>query len=213
MKGASCLECRDWPGILSSARSAVVLEPPADLLVHALKYGGWRALADPMGLRMAALPRPVQDGAVCVPVPTTPGRLRIRGYNQALLLAGVVAREAGIPVVEALVRPRGRSQVRLGPGRRRANVQDAFFPSPGTSSRIEGMEVILIDDVLTTGATVLSAAEVLGRMGAGMVRLITFARALPFASGGRRPSLDPEPAGAGKPLPGHASKHANTPEN
>ncbi|MCK5557631.1 MAG: ComF family protein [Candidatus Hydrogenedentes bacterium] len=124
-----------------------------------------------------------------VPVPTTSRRRRMRGYNQARVLAEVVARELGVVFVEALDRPRGGTQVRLGPRERRSNVQGSFRVIPSSCSRFRGSEVILIDDVMTTGATALSAALALGEKGARSVRLLTFARALPFGAEGRRTPL------------------------
>ena len=182
-----------------TASSAVVMEAPADALIHALKYEGWWELAHLMGRRMASLlpgrGEPGGDGGggagegaqpLVVPVPTTRRRERVRGYNQARLLAREVAEAAGLPLVDALERPGGRTQVRLGPQARRANVRGTFHPAPTLGSRIEGRKVILVDDVLTTGATALSAAETLSGAGASEVHLITFARALPFDVGGRR---------------------------
>jgi ComF family protein len=166
------------------------METPADALVHALKYEGWRSLGEFMGRRMAAVCRPVSGDPIAVPTPTTPRRRRIRGYNQAEVLADVVARELGIPLVRALDRPKGGTQVRSGPMERRRNVEGSFQVLPSARSRIRGREVILIDDVLTTGATAVSAAGALGEKGARSVRLVTFARALPFGSEGRRTPLD-----------------------
>ncbi len=178
----ACLECRDWPAILESARAAVVMEPPADALVHALKYGGWRSLGETMGGWMSSLCPRAGEGFIIVPIPTTPRRRRTRGYNQAEILAEVVADTTGIPLVNAMERPRGRTQVRLGPRERDSNVRGAFRLGPGQRSRIRGQRVILIDDVLTTGATARSAAETLAEGGARTVRLITFARALAFGA-------------------------------
>jgi ComF family protein len=188
--GATCLECADWPEILAFARAAVVMEPPADALVHALKYGGWRSLGEMMGRRMATVCPPVGGDPVVVPLPTTSRRRRMRGYNQARVLAEVVARELGVALVEALDRPSGGTQVRSGPRERRSNVHGSFRVVPSSRSRFRGLEVILIDDVLTTGATALSAASALGEKGAKSVRLLTFARALPFGAEGRRTSLN-----------------------
>jgi len=165
-----------------SARAAVIMEPPADALVHALKYGGWRGLGKLMGHRMVAATPPPLGNQVVVPIPTTPRRRRARGYNQARVLAETVAREMGIPLVDALHRPRGGTQVKLGPVERRKNVEGSFRVLPLARSRIQRSEVILIDDVLTTGATALSAALILGEFGAASVRLLTFARALPFGA-------------------------------
>lgn len=180
-----CLECDAWPEALTAARSAFLLRPPADALVHALKYGGWPALADPMGRRMAAVELPVLPNShtLAVPVPTTRARRRRRGYNQAELLARIVATERGIPWVDALERT-GRSvtQVALHPTQRRANVENVFSCRPEGAERIGDGRVLLIDDVLTTGATAGAAAGVLIEAGARAVTLLTFARALPFRS-------------------------------
>lgn len=177
---APCLECRDWPEVLLSARAAAIMEPPADALVHALKYGGWRALGDWMGVLMAKTCPPLPGRPLVIPVPTTPSRMRVRGYNQAEILARVVARVLGLPLVVALARSGGGTQVKLGPKERRANVEGCFSVPPPFRSRIRGCEVILIDDVLTTAATARSAALALEGGGAGSVRLLTFARALPM---------------------------------
>ena len=178
--GEACLECAGWPPILSSTRAAVVLEPPADALVHSMKYEGWRILGQVLGGYMAKNP-PGQTGTgPVIPVPTTRRRQRRRGYNQALVLADYVAREWNRPILDALERPSGRTQVRLSPSERRTNVQDTFQVKESVGSRIRGRRVILVDDVLTTGATAISAAEALGKAGAKEVHLLTFARALPF---------------------------------
>lgn len=162
--------------------AGAALEPPADALVQALKYGGWRLAADVMAHRMAprlgapAVPRP----ALLVPVPTTPGRRRRRGYNQARVLADALARILDLEVVEALVRkPASSSQVALPADQRRANVSEAFEPGPEAHRIGAPFHTILVDDVLTTGATAVSATEVLARLGATRVTAAAFARALP----------------------------------
>ncbi len=186
---ASCQECADWPTILRGARSAVPLVPPADRLVHALKYEGWRELSDLMARRMSRIPLP--DGvpwhrAVLVPVPTTRSRRRSRGYNQADALARALSRTVGRPRVRALRRrPGGRTQVALHPDQRRANVSNAFSARPKAGDRIRGRPVLLVDDVLTTGATATAAARVLEGAGAEGVVALTFARALPYRTGAR----------------------------
>jgi len=188
VEGTPCLECADWPEILFYARAATVMEPPASDMVHALKYEGWSRLSLPMGRRMAAVLPQASGSQVVVPVPTTPGRRRMRGYNQADLLARVVSGQTGYPLVEALRRPRGGSQVKSSPRERQANVSGAFRMVGAARSRIEDAEVILVDDVLTTGATAKAAASVLGAAGAKSVGLVTFSRALPFGEEGGRPS-------------------------
>ena len=165
------------------ARSAVILEPPADRLVHALKYQGWRELAPLMARRMRDLPLPpeaLSAHPVVVPIPTTRRRERGRGYNQAALLGRGCAALLSIPFLEALERrPGAVSQVALRPSERRANVRDAFHLGPDARARVAGRHVLLADDVLTTGATACAAAETLERADASGVTVITFARAIP----------------------------------
>lgn len=121
-----------------------------------------------------------------VPVPTTAARRARRGYNQAALLARRYAELLDLPVVEALERTRGgATQVSLHPSQRLANVWGAFAPRPGERRRIEGASAVLVDDVLTTGATAASAARTLLEAGAVRVGVATFARAFPGV-GGRR---------------------------
>lgn len=159
-----------------------MMEPPADALVHGLKYEGWAGLAREMGEAMVrALGRGGDPPwALVTPVPTTGARERARGYNQARLLAGVVARRLGLPLVRTLVRVRGGpTQVALPPSQRRANVKGAFQAVRPARTRLAGAHVVLVDDVLTTGATAAQAATVLDRAGAAEVTVLTFARALP----------------------------------
>ncbi len=177
-----CPECSDWPAELTRARTAVLMAPPADTLVHALKYGGWPELATFMAGRMtgALAPAELSAGSLVVPVPTTPSRERERGYNQAARLARVVAHALDRPLVEALTRvDGGGTQVALHRHQRRANVEGAFRPVEDLSGRIRSRPVLLVDDVLTTGATAGAAARALAAMGAEEVTLLTFARALP----------------------------------
>lgn len=166
--------------MLTGARHAYLLEAPADTLVHALKYEGWPELAREMGTAMARRVERLAGGTLVVPVPTTERRRRRRGYNQAELLARQVAGELDRPVVDALARRRGgRTQVALHPLQRRANVQGAFAAQPGAAPKLEGRPVLLVDDVLTTGATAAAAALALAQAGASAVTLVTYARALP----------------------------------
>jgi ComF family protein len=180
--GPTCRECGDWPAALRSARSAVLLHPPADRIVHQLKYRGWSALGAFMGERMASLALPAdvqQEARIVVPVPTTRKRKRTRGYNQAALIAHGFARCSGREVRALLVRDPGRgSQTTLQPAARRANVAGAFHAARGAERSIPGAHVILVDDVLTTGATAVECTRVLVEAGARCVSLVTFARAL-----------------------------------
>jgi len=114
--------------------------------------------------------------AVMVPVPLHPARKRERGYNQAELLAGELARRSGLEVVaDALVRRRDtRSQTGLSAAGRRQNVRGAFVVR--RRGRVAGRVVVLVDDVVTTGATAMACARALSEAGAVEVRLLTAAR-------------------------------------
>jgi ComF family protein len=166
-----------------SVRTATVLGDVSSALVHALKYGGWGGLAGPMARRMSrGMPEGLRD-PLFVPVPTSPWRSRLRGYNQASLLAQALTSIVGLPTVEAVRREGGRTQVRLGPRERRRNVSGAFVLRERIRSRIRGRDVIVVDDVLTTGATASSVTLALGGGGVKSVHLLAFARALPFREG------------------------------
>lgn len=179
--GPVCQECGDWAVDLRAARSACLLKEPASALVHQLKYRGWHALGGEMGERMAtvALPEDVRrEASLVVPVPTTELRMRERGYNQAEVLARAMADHSRRTVLCALSRDGGASsQTTLQPAARRANVAGAFHPVPGAGCDIAGEHLLLVDDVLTTGATVLECAESLVEAGARCVSVLTFARA------------------------------------
>jgi ComF family protein len=171
-----CAECTAWPEVLRFARSACLLEPPADRLVHQLKYRGWHVLGGPLGSRMAAVEWPAEahEPAVITAVPTTARRMRERGYNQAQCLADAVGRATRRRVRTLLRRTAGsRTQTTLQPAARAANVAGAFE----AAAPVAGAHIILVDDVLTTGATAAECARVLDAAGACCVRLITFARA------------------------------------
>jgi ComF family protein len=180
--GRSCGECTAWPAALRAARSACILQPPADRLVHQLKYRGWRALAVPLGTAMAALQLPLdvaEEAGFVIPVPTTKKRRRERGYNQAELLAAAFARCTGRRLLCALRRGgRATTQTVLQPAARGANVAGAFSVEAGFEHLLQDAHLILADDVLTTGATAAECARTLAAAGARCVTLITFARAL-----------------------------------
>jgi len=189
-----CPECAEWPEVVGWARSGFVLVEPASTLVHALKYGGWPKLGGEMAellLRHRILPVDLDPGAPLVPVPTTPSRERERGYNQAGVLARALSELTGRPVLDALVRREGGgTQVSLHPAERRANVLEAFTLEAGSGAELAGREVVLVDDVLTTGATATAAAEVLAEGGAARVGVVTFARALAGTISGTDPAGD-----------------------
>jgi len=180
--GPVCRECEDWPAWLRTARSAFLLHPPADRLVHQLKYRGWRALAEPMAEAMAAVHLPFgpeEPAPLVVPVPTTRRRMRERGYNQAELLARGFAARTRRTVLPALERTSAAaSQTALQPAARRANVAGSFHVAGDLKAALRGRHLLLVDDVLTTGATTLECGATLVAAGARAISVLTFARAL-----------------------------------
>lgn len=178
-----CRWCPRIPSVVRAVRSAGWMEPgTGGLVVHALKYEGWRAVAPVMARAMARLEWPgdvLAERAALVPMPLSRGRLRERGYNQSAVLAEALAPAWGLPVWDwALARVRHTAtQVRLTPSERVANVSGAFAVPPGAAARLAGRHVVLVDDVVTTGATVASAAAALVAGGARIVSVVTYGRA------------------------------------
>ncbi len=149
--------------------------------MHALKYHGWPAVAAGMGLRMAALRFPFdveRERAAVIPVPLSRSRQRERGYNQSVELARVVAERWGIPMRTDLIE-RSRAtvtQTRLTPGERRRNVSGAFRALADRAS-LRGQHFVLVDDVVTTAATLNACAAALHAGGARILSFVTFGRA------------------------------------
>lgn len=179
----SCLECADWPELLTSAHAASLLESPARELVHALKYQGWRGAGDFMGLEMARRAGPELSGAhYVVPVPTSERNLRRRGYNQAEVIAAALAGALDMPLLKCLQRPSQRgTQTALNPMQRRANVSGAFAVAEGFADRLAGRRLLLVDDVITTGATIVAAAQALGSGSPRSVIAYAFSRTVPIS--------------------------------
>lgn len=150
-------------------------------LVHALKYGGWRILAQPMAARMARLldVRSAVLRNALVPVPLAAARERERGFNQSTRLADALARHWRIPLWDgALERTRNTvTQTALTPQARLRNVAGAFTIVAAFRARCRGAHLILVDDVITTGATMNACAEAMFAAGARSVAYLTFGRA------------------------------------
>jgi ComF family protein len=146
-------------------------------LIHLLKYRRIRPLAEPLGRMMSRALPPQSHHDALVPMPLHWRRRFIRGFNQAELLARVVSRRTGLPIPDALSRSRHTSaQAELASAsQRRANVRGVFVVR--RPELAAGKRIILADDVLTTGATVNSAAAALLAAGAARVDVLTLARA------------------------------------
>jgi ComF family protein len=151
----------------------------ARTLVHALKYQDRTDLAPAMGRWMARAGRELLDGAdVLVPVPLHWRRAWGRRYNQSGALARIIARQTGVKVAtEALRRVRPtQQQIGLSRSQRASNVQGAFKVTEARRSDIQGRRVVLVDDVLTSGATTDACARALLRAKAAQVDVLVFAR-------------------------------------
>jgi ComF family protein len=144
-------------------------------LIHLFKYGRIRTLAKPLGNHLAlAIPRE-QRFDLIVPMPLHWRRRWQRGFNQAELLAREIARRCSLPVVSSVRRVRATpAQAGLSNSERRRNVSKAF--AVRRKRLVEGRRVLLIDDVMTTGATASACARVLRDAGAKYVALLTLAR-------------------------------------
>lgn len=174
--GPGC-RCHELPPSLDKARSASPYDGWVRRAVIMMKFEGERARAESLGPLLARLVDEMRPIDSLVPVPLHPHRKRERGFNQSEALAVCVTGEGNrIPVVtDLLVRTRPtRHQVGLGADERRANVHGAFAVRPARD--LAGQRLVLVDDVLTTGATLGNCADALKAAGAAFVAAVTVAR-------------------------------------
>ena len=173
-----CLGCLKSPPPFERAAAPFLYEGPARQIVLRLKHGKER-WAEPMAQAMQrAAPGWAAPGRLLVPVPLHRWRIAARGYNQALLLARALAKLEGADVApDWLVRVKNAPSTRgLKRAQRLRNVSGAFQIRPGAAPMLKGREILLVDDVMTTGATASACARVLRRAGAARVDVITYAR-------------------------------------
>ncbi len=178
-EAAICGACLAHPPPYALTIAALVYAFPADRLLQQLKYGGRLALADWAGhalaiaARASLAGRPRPDRIVALPLATA--RQRERGFNQAHEIARRVARDVGLPLAAALERVAGGlPQAALSWPERAKNVRGAF----AARGDVSGARVALIDDVMTTGATLAEAAQTLRHAGAAHVECWVVARTL-----------------------------------
>lgn len=177
-----CRWCELLPPYVGAVRSVCWTHAGTGrAIVHVLKYGGWPAVAPALADRMARLAWPadvMEERTALVPVPLSPSRERERGYNQAARLAHALAPHWGVPVWEdAVVRGRATaSQTRLTPDQRRRNVSGAFRAG-GPRGRLRDSHLVVVDDVVTTAATLNACAAALFDAGARIISYVTFGRA------------------------------------
>ena len=173
-----CRACLTRPPAHSGVSSAVLYTEPARQIVLRFKHGGRIGLAPLMARLMSARLAETSGSAVLVPVPRHRTRLWLRGYNQAALLAQAIARQSGRSVVvDALKRTRATAKLGgLGRAARARELKGAIVANRHHEAAIAGRDVILVDDVLTSGATSAVCTDALLGAGARSVHIACFAR-------------------------------------
>ncbi|MBI5114697.1 MAG: ComF family protein [Rhodovulum sp.] len=177
--GLLSMEAIAAPPAYDRARAAARYDDVARALVLTFKFGDRLDLASMMGRWMARAGRELlADADALLPVPLHWRRLWARRFNQAAALAGAISDISGVPVLHGGIK-RVRAtpqQVGLSKAERADNVQGAFRVLPEEKALIAGKRLVLIDDVLTSGATVDTCARALLRVGAAHVDVLVFAR-------------------------------------
>ena len=192
------------PPVYDRARAVARFDDVMRRLVHALKYGDRHDGVALFGRWLHGAAAPLLPGThLIVPVPLNRWRLWQRRFNQAALLAQALGRHAHVPVDPlALVRVKATpSQVGMTADQRRRNVQAAFKVPAGKTDLIGGRSVLLVDDVITTGATANACARVLKRAGAARVDVVALGLVTP---GGSEPAVDVPSTGPDGARPGVA---------
>lgn len=163
----TCHYCR-YEKILDYGRAFALYVPPVDKMIHHLKYLGKTKLANFWGIGMAGVLKNdfyLRNADFLTPVPLFWWKHLRRGYNQAELLSKIISLESSIPILDCLVRTKNtRTQTRLDHKKRKENVKGAFKLKKGITLRDK--KIIIIDDVMTSGATIKECAKVLKDAGA-----------------------------------------------
>lgn len=169
-----CSDCR-IDSNLDSVQARTSYKGVAKQLVRKLKYDRAKAGANTIARAMAEqFDTPLDDNYVIVPVPTASSRRRQRGYDQAVLISKELSRQLSVPYSPLLVRRGQTHQVGLGREQRLNLDKDTFRVRRQT--RLEDKKILLVDDVITTGATLEAAAKALRRRGVLVVRGVVFAK-------------------------------------
>jgi len=174
-----CPSCYAAPPAYDRARAALIYDDGSRGLILGFKHGDRLHAAPAFGAWVArAGAELLEDADIVTPVPLHRLRLLRRRYNQAALIAAAAGEKAGVMhLPDLLERHRATpSQSTLGPVARARNVAGAFRLNPSHADRVKGSRIVLVDDVLTTGATVSACARVLRRGGAARIDVLTLAR-------------------------------------
>jgi len=200
-EGLLCTPCRRVPPGFERAVAYAVYQTELREMIHLLKYERMAGVAKPLGRLLARAIETLKHEAarelIVVAVPLFPSKQRERGYNQAILLADAAIADLKKTRVGWNLKPAHtvirrvkdtQSQFELTPKGRRNNLRGAF--SVSDKAAVAGKEILLVDDIYTTGATARACAQVLRRAGAARVWVATVSRAQPEMVASWNPSLD-----------------------
>ena len=171
-----CGECLTHPPAFDYTHAALDYTFPVDKLIQVYKYHQQLALARLFGTLLSQIVEPEARPDVILPMPLHPARLRERGFNQALEIAKFIAKDLCLPLATNTARRTVNtpSQATLKWDARKKNMQSAFT----CDTNLQGQHIALVDDVMTSGATLHALAKTLKRAGAAQVRVWVVARAL-----------------------------------
>jgi len=174
--GHVCGECLKHPPAFDRTRAALEYAFPTDKLIQALKYGGQLALAKLFGELLAVALADQTRPELILPMPLHPTRLKMRGFNQALEIAKVIAKRFDIPLAPGLAQRvvDTTPQASLPIDARHKNIKGAF----ACDMDLRGQRIAVVDDVMTSGATLNELAKILKRAGAAQVDVWVVARAV-----------------------------------
>ena len=175
VRAQTCDVCREWPSYYAGNTALAHYEGHLREALLRIKFHNepWRVAGFAALIAQSELP----SADVVVPVPLHPRRMRDRGFNQSALLAALIADELAIPVEERLLRRVVDTphQTQLTLSERRANVVKAFAVDESLSRRWQGARVLVVDDILTTGATLLNTVRALHAAGFDRICSVTLA--------------------------------------
>ena len=167
----TCTSCRAWL-VLSNVYVATHYDGVGEKLIHELKYSTKRQTAYPIAQLMSeVVPLQVSNDTILCPVPTAPNRVRERGFDHAVVIARFLSQRKNIPMSRVLQRITNTRQVGATRSERLRQMEHAFTVD---QNKVKDKSVLLVDDVFTTGATLIAATEALRKAGAKKVSAVVF---------------------------------------